>query len=152
MTRNDDEPHWGDPDRSQPRTDASPAERTAGIAWLTVGALFCLFLGVLYVGVTITVDGRRLPLPWVIPFTAFFMNAVSRTALLWTPKRSLAGVPVAVWIVGFLGIAAAPYVLAGAPIWLPSTLWTALLLIAGAAAGLWPLRPQFPATPGVVPQ
>ena len=42
-----DEPNWGHPTKSQARKDTTRAERISGIVWLSIGALFGLFIRVL---------------------------------------------------------------------------------------------------------
>ena len=49
-TGRDEEPNWGHPTKSQARKDTTRAERISGIVWLSIGALFGLFISVLYIG------------------------------------------------------------------------------------------------------
>ncbi|RAV32172.1 hypothetical protein, partial [Corynebacterium heidelbergense] len=130
--------------KSQVRRDTTRAERIAGLVWLTIGAIFCLFICVLYIGTRIGVGGTSIPFPWPIVFAALFNAALTKTALLWTPNQVIAAIPVIVWFLGFILIAALPTLPLGGDTLLPSTLWTILLLTAGLAGGAWPLRPRFP--------
>ncbi len=141
---NTPEPHWGHPEKSQVRTDTSRGERIAGITWLTVGSLFCLFICVLYVGARVEVSGRSIPTPWPVLFAPWFNLKITRTALLWTKNIAVAGIPIVVWFLGFLLLIMWPELSGGAgPTFLPATIWTMLMLIAGMAFGAWPLRPKF---------
>lgn len=138
-----DEPDWGNTNKSQARKDTTRAERISGITWLTVGALFCLFVSVLYVGVRLPVGDSSIPFPWTVVF-AFFMNrAITKTALLWTDNRMIAGIPVWVWIFGFVVLAAWPALPFGGDTLVAGNIWALALMISGAIGGMWPLLPQF---------
>lgn len=138
-----DEPDWGNPHKSQARRDTTRAERISGIAWLTIGGLFCLFISVLYIGTRLSLGQASIPVPWTVVF-AFFMNrAITKTALLWTDNRMVAGIPMWVWISGFVVLAAWPTLPFGGDTLVAGSIWALALMIAGAIGGMWPLLPQF---------
>lgn len=139
------EEHWGDPNRAQPREDTTRKERIAGIAWLSIGALFGLFICVIYLGTQITVAEVHYPLPWPILFAPLFNNAISRTAKLWTDSLAIATIPMAVWLVAVLLIAAWPAV--GSGLLMPTNLWALLMMFCGFIGGVWPLQPNFSIAP-----
>ena len=98
------EPHWGDPNRSQVRRDTTRRERIAGIAWLSVGAAFGLFVSVLYLGSRISIGEVSIPLPWTILFAGVFNWIITKTALLWTPNKAIAAIPTWIWLAGFIAL------------------------------------------------
>mgnify|MGYP006872507762 CR=1 FL=1 len=133
------EPHWGDPNRSQVRRDTTRGERIRGITWLSIGALFGLFVSVLYLGVRITVGDMSIPFPWVIVFAGVFNWAITKTALLWTPNKAIASIPMWVWLVGFLAVLMSPVWSSSGDVFLPSTLTTFGLLAVGLISGVVPV-------------
>lgn len=142
------EPNWGHPTKSQIRMDTTRGEKISGIVWLTIGALGGLFIAVLYLGTRFTVGGTSWPLPWTILFAGWFNSVISRTAMLWTPNRMIAGIPVMAWLIGFVILSAWPFLPFASSVLVPSTLWSMLVLVAGMAGGMWPLRPRFPEASG----
>lgn len=146
------EPNWGHPTRSQVRRDTSRAERIAGIVWLTIGALFCLFVSVLYIGSRVTIGSVNLPLPWTILFAGLMLYVLSKTALLWTDNKLIAGIPAATWLAGFVILAAWPALPLGGDMIVPASLWAMLLMIAGMIGGGFPLFPRFSFDPPAVEQ
>ncbi|WP_295642586.1 hypothetical protein [uncultured Corynebacterium sp.] len=142
------EPNWGHPTKSQIRMDTTRGEKISGIVWLTIGALAGLFISVLYLGTRFTIGGTSWPLPWTIVFAGWFNSVISRTAMLWTPNRAIAGIPVMVWLIGFVVLSAWPFLPFAKSVLVPSTLWSMLVLVVGLAGGMWPLRPRFPEAGG----
>lgn len=138
------EPDWGNPAKSQPRRDVTKAETIAGIVWLSIGILFGLFIEILYVGTRITVGGVGVPVPWTIIFAVLFNLVISRTARLWTDNLLIAGIPLLVWIFGFMLVTAWPALGITDDQLTPQTVWSILVFIGGMAGGAWPLRPQLP--------
>lgn len=146
------EPNWGNPEKSQVRTDTSRAERISGIAWLSIGGLFGLFVSILYVGVRLNVGETSIPVPWVLVF-AFFLNyVISKTALLWTPNRLIAAIPLLLWVVGFVILAAWAFLPFGGDTLVPSSMWSMALMVMGMLGGMWPLLPSFSFDPPTVEQ
>lgn len=139
-----DEPDWGNPNKSQVRKDTTRAERISGIVWLSIGALFGLFISVLYIGTRITVGDTTYPLPWPIIFAPWFNAVITKTALLWTDNRTIAGIPAIVWVLGYVLVGAWPNLPFGGDTLLPGTLWSMLLMIAGALGAAWPLLMRLP--------
>ena len=148
----EDEPNWGNPEKSQVRRDTSKAERISGIVWLTIGALFCLFVCVLYVGARITVGSLNLPFPWTVIFATFMLYVISSTALLWTENKLIAGIPLAAWVFGFVVLTAWPALGMGGDVLMPGSLWSIALMLGGIAGGFWPLAPRFSFDPPAVEQ
>lgn len=138
-----EEPNWGHPTKSQVRRDTTRAERISGITWLTIGSLFLLFVCVLYVGTRISVGSVSIPFPWTIIFGGFMLYVLSKTALLWTDNKLVAGIPLAAWIVGFGVLAAWPTLPFGGDVLVPSSIWAVGLMFAGLVGGMWPLFPRF---------
>ncbi|MEL4163044.1 hypothetical protein [Corynebacterium bovis] len=135
-----DEPHWGDPDRSQVRRDTSRGERIAGIGWLTVGALASLAIEVAYLGTRVTVGDTPVPLPWTVLLAAVANYVLVTTALLWTPRKAAAGVPLTVWLIGFLALVFWPALPGtGGDTLLGGSVWTLVLMVAGLLGGGFPL-------------
>lgn len=135
-----DEPDWGHPERPQVRRDTTRSERTAGIIWLSVGALAAVLLATLYLGSRITVGETSVPFPWPVLAAPWFNYVLVKTALLWTDNRQIAAVPLWVWLAGYgllLVWPALPF--AGGDTLLPGTVWALLLLPLGAAGGGWAL-------------
>lgn len=134
------EKHWGDPQRSQPRENFAKGEVATAIAWLAVASLVSLVLEVVYLGTRIDVAGLSVPVPWTIPAAYVFNLIITRTALLWTDRRTIALVPMWTWIAGFVLL----FVWSGLPFggdrvhgeWVR----TIVLLVAGIVGGGWPLR------------
>ncbi|MFD5867459.1 hypothetical protein ACFWGD_02435 [Corynebacterium sp. NPDC060344] len=134
------EKHWGDPDRSQVREDIGRGEMVTGIAWLTVAALVSLVLEVVYLGARVDVGGMSIPVPWTIAAGYVFNLIITRTAMLWTPNRNIALVPMWAWIAGYVFL----WIWTGLPFGgdqvLGETIRSVALLIAGIVGGGWPLR------------
>lgn len=131
--------YWGDPERSQHRTDTTRRERIAGIAWLSVGALFGVFVSVVYLGTTI----GGFPFPWPVLFAPLYNRAISNMAKLWTDNIFYTAIPLAVWTCAVLLIAAWP----GEDQLMPQNIWALLLMFLGFLGGAWPLRPNFSFAP-----
>ena len=142
--RDTSEPNWGKPGISQARRDVTRAETIRGITWLSLGMLFGLFVEILYVGTRITIGDMLIPIPWTIVFAFFFNRAVSNIAKLWTDNSLVAAIPLIVWLSGFMVLLAWPVVGITADQLVPQSLWSILVLIAGAVGAAWPLRPRFP--------
>lgn len=134
------------------RTDTTRSERIAGLVWLSIGALFCLFVSVLYIATRVTVGEWSVPLPWPIIFSAILNYALTTTALLWTPNRLVAAIPIGVWTLGFVVLAMWPALPLGGDTLVPSSPWSVGLMIAGMMGGMWPLLPRFPIEDSTVEQ
>lgn len=133
------EKHWGDPDRAQPREEFFRGEVATAMVWLSVAVLASLVLEVVYLGTRVEVAGASVPLPWTIPLAYVFNLIISRTALLWTKSRTIASIPMWVWVAGFVALilwTAMPF---GGDKVLGEWLRTAALLVAGIAGASWPL-------------
>lgn len=152
MSIETDEPNWGHPTKSQVRRDTTQAERISGIAWLTIGALFCLFVCVLYIGTRMTFGSVNIPVPWPILFAPFMLYVLSSTALLWTENKLIAGIPLAAWVGGFVILAAWPALPLGGDTVVPGSLWSMLLMIFGMVGGSLPLLRRFSFDPPTVEQ
>lgn len=139
QAHNESEPHWGDPTRSQVRRDTSRRERLMGIVWLSIGALFTLFVSVLYIGSRITIGSASIPFPWTIAFATVMMLVISKTSLLWTDNRLVAGIPLAVWMIVFIVLVLWPALPLGGDTLVPSSIWSLGLMIAGMMGGAKPL-------------
>ncbi|MCK7637995.1 hypothetical protein [Corynebacterium pygosceleis] len=113
-------------------------EKAVGLAWLSVGALLSVLLEVVYVGARITLPtGQTVAFPFTILIAFGFTLVLSRTALLWTENRLAAGVPLGVWLAGYLALLIWPSVTGDVIV--AETLRGVLLLLAGATGGGWPL-------------
>lgn len=134
-----EEPHWGDPNRSQVRRNTTRRERTAGITWLCVGALFGLFVSVLYQGTRITIGEVSIPFPWTIIFAGVLNWIITKTALLWTPSKSIASIPMWTWLAGFLLLLMWPSLSGSGDTLVPSSLSTFGLLTVGLLCGTIPV-------------
>lgn len=108
----------------------SRREAVAGIVWLSIGAALSLALEVIYVGSA---------LGWVLaPAGALLFNsALTKTARLWSPKRWVALVPLAVWALGYFAAILLMPALRFTPV--PPNLSAVVLLLAGIAGGVYPL-------------
>ena len=135
------EKHWGDPQHSQPRELVARSEKIMGITWLAVGALISLILEVLYLGVWMPVgDGSQLAFPITVVIAGGFNFVLSRTALLWTRTWSVASIPLYAWFIGFVLVAAVPYMPGShQSVLLLNSVRTVMLLSAGVFGGVWPL-------------
>lgn len=124
--------------RAVVRTDFSRGEAVGGLVWLSIGALFSLFVEMLYLGTWVTVPGvGEVPLPWTILLAAVFNAVLTRTAMLWSDKTWVHVIPLAVWVAGCFAA------LALADAWgiqlLANNFRTIMLFIAGIAGGVWPV-------------
>lgn len=108
-----------------------------GLAWLSLGALLSVLLEVIYLGTWVQFGGKAIPLPYTIPIAFFFTMVLSRTALLWTKRISIAAIPLFVWTVGFFLLTM--WVSFSGDILVGENLRSMLLLFAGVAGGGWPL-------------
>ncbi|MGO1948239.1 MAG: hypothetical protein ACTH1D_01320 [Mycobacteriaceae bacterium] len=134
------EPDWGNPNRSQPRRDTSRSERVAGITWLSIGAVVAVLLAVLYLGSRITVGDTSIPVPWPLLAAPWFNYVLVKTAMLWTDNRSIAAIPLWVWLIGYGLLVFWPVLPGtGGDTVLGSSIWGLLLLPFGAAGGGWAL-------------
>ncbi|HIW90082.1 MAG TPA: hypothetical protein H9870_00200 [Candidatus Corynebacterium avicola] len=132
------EPHWGDPERSQPRRDTTRSERVAGIVWLSVGAVVSVLLAVLYLGSRVTFGSVSVPFPWPLVVAPWFNYVLSKTALLWTDNRSIASIPLWTWLAGYALLLFWPALPGtGGDTVVASNIWSLLLLPAGAFGGGW---------------
>ena len=108
------------------RDDFTRAEAVWGIIWLSIGAAVSALLEAVYLGSTVF----GVPLPLAIPIAFLFNGVLTRTARLWTRRRLIVLVPLAVWLAAF---SASAYAL------LPINILPLLLMVAGLAGGVWPL-------------
>lgn len=124
--------------RAVVRTDFSRGEAIGALIWLSVGALFGLFVEMLYLGTWIPVPGLGMvPFPWTIVAAFLFNGVLTSTAKLWSRHTWVLLVPVVVWTVGFF-VALAGAEAMGIQL-LGNNFRTIALLIAGIAGGVWPL-------------
>lgn len=120
------------------RTDFTRGEAAVGLTWLGIAALLSVFLEVVYLGfrVNLPVLGT-VAVPYTIVIAFLFTMVLSKTALLWTPRTLIAGVPLWCWIAGYwgltMGVAITGDQLVG------SSVRSVVLFIAGVAGGSWPL-------------
>ncbi|MBV7295044.1 hypothetical protein KRX51_03815 [Corynebacterium sp. TAE3-ERU12] len=141
-TEQPSEPHWGDPSRAQVRQDTGRGERIGATVVLSVAALAALIIEVVYLGTYLTVWGVTVPMPWTVVM-AYFMNLIiTNTMLLWTTNRTVASIPLYVWVAGFVLVFFWAFLPAGGDVALAGVLRPLALLIAGIAGGGWPLRRQ----------
>ncbi|MEZ2122304.1 hypothetical protein [Corynebacterium sp. CCM 9203] len=113
-------------------------ETAVGLAWLSLGALLSVLLEVVYVGTRITLPaGQIIAFPFTLPIAFGFTLVLSRTALLWTQNRAVAGIPLGVWLAGYLALLLWPEVTGD--VLVAQTLSGAALLLAGTMGGGWPL-------------
>lgn len=120
------------------RTDFSTGEVVGALVWLSLGAALSCLLEVVYLGTWVTLpSGARLPVPYTIIIAFLFNLVLTRTALLWTTNKAVAGIPLWAWLGVFAALTFAVSVtgdqLVGAS---PRAL---LLVLAAAAGGGWPL-------------
>lgn len=122
-------PHDQPQQQPQPRTDFTPGEARAGIAWISVGALVALL-----------VEVGSLDKLWGIPaiIAAAVLGGVgTKTGRLWTSKSIIALVPTFTWLAGLALLYVGPDVTREL---LRTHYIPALLLLAvGVAGGVWPL-------------
>lgn len=124
------------------RTEFSRGEAIGGLVWLGIGALFSLFMEMLYLGTWVTVPGLgEVPLPWTILAALLFNAVLTKTAMLWSHNTWVHLIPLLVWVTGYF------VALAGADAMglqlLGNNFRTIALLITGIAGGVWPvIRPR----------
>lgn len=93
---------------------------------------------VFYLGTWITLPGgTSVAFPVTIVIAFFFTMVLSRTAVLWTDRMAVAGVPLYTWVAGYLLLLLWP-ALTGDQL-LGSNIRSVLLLAAGLVGGVWPL-------------
>ena len=121
-----------------PRQPASKGETATGLLWLSIGSVVSVLMEIVYLTARLPLpDGHSVAFPVAIA-VAFFLNlAISRTALLWTPVRAVAAIPVVMWLAGYFLFALAPTL--GGHIHMMSDLRSVLLLVCGLAGGCFPL-------------
>lgn len=118
--------------------DFSRGEAAAGLFWLSLGALISVFLEVMYLGTWVTLPGGvSIAVPYTIVIAFLFTLVLSRTAVLWTDRMAIAGIPLYAWVVGYIIMLVAP-AFTGDQL-LGSNIRSVLLLLAGLAGGVWPL-------------
>lgn len=118
--------------------DFSRGEAVGGLFWLSLGALISVMLEVIYLGTWLTLPGgQSIAFPYTIVIAFFFTMVLSRTAVLWTDRMAIAGIPLYVWLAGYLLLLMWP-VVTGDQL-LGSNIRSVLLLVAGLAGGVWPL-------------
>ncbi|UDL76580.1 hypothetical protein LH392_04625 [Corynebacterium uberis] len=120
------------------RQDVSRAEVIGGITWLAVAAAVSVLLEVVYLSAWVSLPGGvQVPVPYTILLAGGFNLVLSRTALLWTRNKLAAGVPLWVWVAGFLTLTF--WVMVTGDQLVGSSLRSLLLLVVGMAGGGWPL-------------
>lgn len=115
------------------KADIPRGEKTAGVIWLSVGALISLLLEA--VNLDTRIGGIVVPLSVVI--AALFNSVLTKTAALWSDLVLVKLVPLAVWVAGFF-VLLSVFPARGAMV-LPESPLTLLLLFAGLGGGVWPL-------------
>lgn len=119
--------------------DHSVGEIAFGLLWLSMGALVSVLLEVVYLGTRLTLSGgSSIAFPYTIVIALLFNGVLTKTARLWSDRLGVALVPLLVWILGFLTLTF--WVSFSGDILVGSNLASLLLLAAGIAGGLWPLR------------
>ncbi len=119
-------------------TGLSRGEVVGGIFWLSLGALISLLLEVVYLGTWITLPGNtQIAFPYTIVLAFLFNMVLTRTSMLWTDIRSVAGIPLFTWVLGFAFILV--WSVAVGDQLVGSNIRSVLLLFAGIAGGIWPL-------------
>lgn len=119
-------------------TGLSRGEVVGGIFWLSLGALISLLLEVVYLGTWITLPGNtQIAFPYTIVLAFLFNMVLTRTSMLWTDIRSVAGIPLFTWVLGFAFILV--WSVAVGDQLVGSNIRGVLLLFAGIAGGIWPL-------------
>lgn len=118
--------------------DFSRGEAVGGLFWLSLGALISVIMEVFYLGTWIALPGgTSVAFPVTIVIAFFFTMVLSRTAVLWTDRMAVAGVPLYTWVAGYLLLLLWP-ALTGDQL-LGSNIRSVLLLAAGLVGGVWPL-------------
>lgn len=124
----------------QVRTDFTASERRSALVWLSAFGLIGALIAAVYLGKTVEIAGRSYPFPVPIVVAPLGTAILTRTALLWRPRRPVALVPTVVWAASLLGFLATPTISAisggggeGRSI---------ILLVAGLLGGLIPLFTQ----------
>ncbi len=116
----------------------SRGEVIGGIFWLSLGAVISLMLEVIYLGTWITLPGgTQVAFPYTIVIAFFFNMVLTRTSMLWTDIRSVAAIPMFVWVFGFAFLLVWSVVFGDQLV--GSNIRTVLLLFVGLAGGIWPL-------------
>ncbi|WP_075728382.1 hypothetical protein [Corynebacterium aquilae] len=108
------------------------------MVWLGIGSLISVLLEVIYLGTWWTLPGGvTVVAPFTIVIAFLFTMVLSKTALLWTNNRLVAGIPLWVWLLGYLALTFSS-ALSGDTL-VPSDVRSIGLLLAGLAGGGWPL-------------
>ncbi len=119
------------------REDFARGERTLGLVWLSLGAVFSLLLEVVYLGARISVGETSVAFPLTIVIAFFFNGVLVRTARLWSPKLWVALLPLIVWVLGYFAFLIVGDLGSIQP--LGNNIRSVLLLFAGVAGGVRPL-------------
>ncbi|MDO4910480.1 MAG: hypothetical protein Q3972_01895 [Corynebacterium sp.] len=117
--------------------DASGKEVAFALLWICIGSLISVLLEVVYLGARIEINGRYIPIPYMIIVAYLFNSVLTRTVLLWTRNILIISIPLLVWILGYLALTFGPA--ASGAILVGSSIWSALLILAGMAGGYMPL-------------
>ncbi|PRQ12354.1 hypothetical protein C1Y63_01595 [Corynebacterium sp. 13CS0277] len=116
----------------------SRGELITAFVWLGLGSSISVLLEVIYLGMWWTLPGgTRVPAPVTILIAFGFTMVLTRTGLLWTKNRVVAGIPLWVWLAGYLSLTFFRPVTGD--ILIPADVRSILLLLAGLAGGGWPL-------------
>lgn len=127
------------------RTPDSVTETVIGLSWLSVGAIVSALMEIFFLGAWVSLPfGWVIPMPITIIIAGWLNYHISATALLWTPRRGVAALPLLAWLLTYLACALWPTVLPVNPdMLLDQTLRSLFLLIVGLFVGLLPLlRPR----------
>lgn len=128
----------GVPQYSLEEPQYSTGERASGIGWLCFWAALSAAVEIYALASRLTLPGgATIAVPWPIGAAFIFTLALTRTALLWIPRRAVAVLPTMLWVGVVFVLFAAEFVpvnevpLGGAGV--------ALFLSAGVVGGGWPL-------------
>lgn len=132
-----DEKNWGDPTQAQVRQQFTTGESVMAIVWLSIAAIVLLILEVVFLPTRVTLGSTSIPVPWPIVLAYLGNLIISNTAKLWTPKQSIAAIPVIVWGAGivFFVLWAGIYGDQAFGPWVR----TIAMIAAGAIGGAWPI-------------
>lgn len=119
------------------RDDFDRGEVITGLLWLSIGALISLLLEVIYLTAWLPIPGgEKVPFPITIIIAWWFNSVLTKTALLWDSRPSVALIPAYVWIIGYFGLMFG--VAFTGDQMMANNIRSILLLFAGIVGAVWP--------------
>lgn len=116
----------------------SRGEAVLGLVWLSMGMILALVLEVVYLNARIPLPaGGSVLFPVTILLAWWWNKATSATALLWDRRPAIAAIPLAVWLLGYVLIAAV--LPAGGLQLMSNSILVLALGFSGFLGGVWPI-------------